>query len=331
MFRRDGVLVVPGVVSSEEVEACRAEFHGALLARYGVDVNNLAATAGNLGRASSTNGAGGILDVFYEPFQLRLAESPQIVSILCDLWREMRDTYTAEQQADMDPGRALAAVDRVCFRVNDAISSSASVGGKKRQTLQRHLAPHLDCCPHQVSGGSKAVKWRPIQCFVALTDCLEENRGGLEACFGHHLAFSSWSDCRINSVSTGLPAPCVGEFTPIRPVEDSDIISRMQHVPCRAGDLVLWDNRIPHANARSNTGCTREVVYLKLMPHCPLNVEYVASQRSSFMARSPPTDFWIAGGAEEDKREDKEKIAPLSLSPLGRSLFGLDPCVEQVI
>lgn len=334
-FRRDGVLVVPSVISSDEVAACRAELHGVLLARYGVDVNNLSATAANLGRASSTNGAGGILDIFYEPFQLRLTESPKIVSILCDLWREMRDTYTEEQQAGMDPERALAAVDRVCFRVNDAISSSASgisFGGKKRQTLQRHLAPHLDCCPHphQSNSNSQTVKWRPIQCFVALTDCLEENSGGFEACFGHHLSFSSWAASRAPSASTGLPAPCVGEFTPIRPTEDADIISRMQHVPCRAGDLVLWDNRIPHANARSNAGCTREVVYLKLLPHCPINAAYVASQRSSFLARSPPTDFWIAGAgaAGKDQNKDEDDGAPsahlLSLPLLGRSLFGLD-------
>jgi hypothetical protein len=32
----------------------------------------------------------------------------------------------------------------------------------------------------------------------------------------------------------------VGDFTPIRPVEDRDILDRFQHVPCKAGDLVCW-------------------------------------------------------------------------------------------
>ena len=34
--------------------------------------------------------------------------------------------------------------------------------------------------------------------------------------------------------------PCVGDFTPIRPVEDRDILERFQHVPCKAGDMVCW-------------------------------------------------------------------------------------------
>ena len=46
----------------------------------------------------------------------------------------------------------LAAIDRVCFRLPDKLSTllGSSRGKGKRHGLQRHLAPHLDCCPPHV-------------------------------------------------------------------------------------------------------------------------------------------------------------------------------------
>ena len=36
----------------------------------------------------------------------------------------------------------------------------------------------------------------------------------------------------------------MGDFTPIRPLEDKEVLEMMRHIPVRAGDLVLWDYRI---------------------------------------------------------------------------------------
>ena len=46
-----------------------------------------------------------------------------------------------------------------------------------------------------------------------------------------------------------IPPPCLGNFTPLRPVEDSDLLAEMVHVPCKSGSMVLWDNRIGRSNA----------------------------------------------------------------------------------
>ena len=326
-FRDRGVLVVPKVVSAERVEIVRAAFHATLRDRFGVDVFRLddAESVANLGRASSTKGAGGILDLFHEPFQLGLAETPEIVRILIELWSEMRDTYSSARLTEgVDYSKALAAVDRVCFRLPDDIAAAA--GGEGRKPLQRHLAPHLDCCPH-ASASEVPVKWRPIQCFLALTDSLTPTSGGLEVCPGHHNKFDSWAAARLPSAA-GKPAPCQGEFTPMRPVEDSEVIADMVHVPCRAGDLVLWDNRIPHSNARCNSNPhAREVVYLKFLPHCDLNRRYVESQVQGLRARSPPSDFWIGAvrGDKEDQEQQQVESAQVPLQALGQRLFGLKP------
>ena len=136
-------------------------------------------------------------------------------------------------------------IDRCCFRVPDSIVDSQSALDRRKK-LQRSLTPHLDCCPHSIFEASdkQIPKWRPIQAFIALTDTLNKNEGGFEACRGLHAEFDSWNADRRWSMSIvesdkSLPPPCVGEFTPIRPKEDNNILRKLEHVPCRAGGMTV--------------------------------------------------------------------------------------------
>jgi hypothetical protein len=162
--------------------------------------------------------------------------------------------------------------------------SQQGQSAKRPVPIQRSLTPHLDCCPHDMFS-SKSNKWRPIQAFVALTDNLEPETGGFEACLGFHREFEEWSRNRRPSIAVAskkkkqasgseasIPPPCVGDFTPIRPIEDREVIERFTSIPCRAGDLVCWDYRIPHANSRFNlSSISREAIYIGLLPAIPLN------------------------------------------------------------
>ena len=75
-------------------------------------------------------------------------------------------------------------------------------------------------------------------------------QGGFEACVGLHREFKQWSLKRSaastissnnGSINNDLSSPpCIGDFTPIRPMEDKDILDRFKHIPCKAGDLVCW-------------------------------------------------------------------------------------------
>jgi hypothetical protein len=100
-------------------------------------------------------------------------------------------------------------MDRVGFRVPDAVAEAharvdpnAKKKMKRPLPLQRSLTPHLDCCPSSIyspdgsQGGKRVVKWRPIQCFVALTDTLEADHGGFEAARGFHREFGEWASTR---------------------------------------------------------------------------------------------------------------------------------------
>lgn len=317
--------MIPGVLNEERIREVRASFHTSLRDVYNVDYDNLSSTCQNLKALSSTNGAGGILDLFYFDWKLALNEDPVIFQVMQELWSATYGNDHLHFQHPYGPFQSQEGymyIDRVCFRLSDdlaipvetSVHDSSSKKSKKKSTLQRSLTPHLDCCPHDMYSGRK---WRPIQMFLALTDTLVPNHGGFEACKGLHRDFETWSNGRLPSEKGGK-VPCVGQFTPIRPKEDADIIARMEHIPCRAGDLVCWDYRIPHANALYNqSGHVREVIYLGFLPAVPLNEAYARDQLSRYLSGSLPADQW------HESRMTQECVH--EFSELGRKLMSIDP------
>lgn len=223
-------------------------------------------------------------------------------------------------------------IDRVCFRLPESIC--ALLGGKKkRKKIQRSLTPHLDCCPQDITKFTHGEnmpgslhKWRPIQAFVALTDTVQRDEGGLEVCPGLHKRFTRWSNFRLPSINRFLePPPCVGSFTPIRPIEDRDIIRQFEHVPCRAGDLVLWDYRLPHSNARYNNKETaREVVYLGFLPDVDLNRAYAKQQLYDYRRGKNPSDQWVHSDSAADEQEERDDDLLYKFSSLGRRMMTLE-------
>eukprot|EP00597_Dinobryon_sp_UTEXLB2267_P000051 CAMPEP_0170057040 /NCGR_PEP_ID=MMETSP0019_2-20121128/205_1 /TAXON_ID=98059 /ORGANISM="Dinobryon sp., Strain UTEXLB2267" /LENGTH=187 /DNA_ID=CAMNT_0010261667 /DNA_START=486 /DNA_END=1049 /DNA_ORIENTATION=- len=178
---------------------------------------------------------------------------------------------------------------------------------------------------------STSNKWRPIQAFIALTDNLEPNTGGFEACPGFHRIFDDWSQRRKPSVaatsstsSTSNLPPCVGDFTPIRPKEDLEVIEQFVSIPCKAGDLVCWDVRIPHANSRNNlSNIAREAVYIGLLPAIPLNKAYALDQLRRYNEGVYPVDQWLG------KSSDVQPICSFEFSDLGARLMGMKEWEEN--
>lgn len=273
-FKDKGVVVIPSVLSVEEIAASLQQLKEYLNSR-GCNEDDLLGTAGSLAKLSSTNGAGGILDVFYESWKISLNEHPVVVSSVQSLWKH---TYACKEDSDsesqfrhpygsFDPSEGYMYIDRICYRVPSAIS--ASFGPSKRKQLQRSLTPHLDCCPHDMYG--KGSKWRPIQAFLCLTDTLLPDQGGFEACPGHHINFDQWAHRRAPSAGYGsgngggdsLP-PCVGDFTPIRPIEDKDVLQNFRHIPCKAGDLVCWVSTQKEVFLLANSNCVPKAISIRL-------------------------------------------------------------------
>lgn len=318
------------------------------------DVHNLDETAGNLRSLSTTRGSGGILDLFYPPWKLRLAQNPRFFSAISQLWaatyaapppstrhdethppthpahnNEERDTNDKDDVENLyahpygpfDPNQGYFYLDRTGFRVPDHISQRHAKG---RRLLQRSLTPHLDCCPSALYSSDKQVKrWRPIQSFIALTDNHTPDTGGFECVKGWHRQFKTWAQRRKPCGKTAKPAPCVGDFTPIRPEEDADVIARFAPVLYPAGSMVAFDWRIPHANSARHVGeAPRQVSYCSFLPDVPVNRVYAQRQRERFVAGMQPDDQWKE---DKDRKEiyvhgEGEKF--FAFSELGLRLLG---------
>ena len=273
-----------------------------------------------------------------------MCENPKMLAIICQLW----ECFQIEKYADdddcsvsvfqnhpfgpFDTNHAFSYIDRICYRIptttSKEIGRSLSNGNKslkKSWPLQRSLTPHLDCCPKTILQGSRGVsKWRPLQSFISLTDNLKQNTGGFECVPGFHREFDEWTRHRKPSKGKGgveIDPPCVGEFTPIRPVEDGDVLRKVQHIACRAGSFVIWDNRLPHANARLNESVVpRECVYVSFLPDVDVNRVYNQKQLEKYRHRTVCTDQWV----ERDENAIEDEIDEYSFSALGRKLMGID-------
>jgi hypothetical protein len=313
-FLQDGVLVVDDLLSPTEVQdALQNGLARTLRQQANVDVNDLYHTGRNLQRLSSTNGSGGVLDVFYDAWKINIALNPILFAWTRQLWKAAGycchsqggecswndDLNNQDEQCKWHPygkfdsnmEQGFAYFDRICYRLPTRLAEELGEeefatqstlddgtnmhhpGGqkkkKKRAALQRGLTPHLDCCPDTyyddddpTTSSNNKTKWRPIQCFVSLTDNLEANTGGFEAAKGFHRNFREWArnrpytvvrkkkkkknsrsdrSCRTASSSikqngnhdaeddedvvTSFPAPCMGEYT-VSPECESLLASR---------------------------------------------------------------------------------------------------------
>lgn len=248
------------------------------------DIDRLEETAGGLRHLSSTGGSGGVLDLYYPKWKLKLAENPKFFDAISQLWKATYASYNPKEEdqqeqqqhlyahpfeAPFDAKKGYFYLDRIGFRVPDIISAQHAKG---KRHLQRSLTPHLDCCPSALYNSDKKVpRWRPIQSFIALTDNWQDETGGFECVRGFHRDFSQWAKTRGPCIN-GLPPACVGDFTPIRPIEDADVIARFESIHYGAGAVIAFDWRTPHANSSSHVGdYPRMVSYGSFLPDVAIN------------------------------------------------------------
>lgn len=352
-FLDDGVLVVDNLLSAERVSHFREALHETLR-RHGVESFSMndEASAQAFAKLSSTNGSGGVLDLFYEKWKMEIATDPTLFAMTQELWcaafcwkGELKESLSPDEQFRWHPfgafdyNKGYIYIDRIGFRLP---SEQAQMIGerlypcrkKKLRALQRSLTPHLDCCPDSMY--TDCAKWRPIQCFVSLSDSVEPNTGGFEAARGFHRDFDSWARERPPTITiqkdvdgrtfheVAINAPCVGQYTHIRPKEDKSVMDRVTHIPVRAGSVVFWDNRIPHANAYRHIGdLPRAVVYCSFLPDVELNRIYVKNQLSDFRQGIPPRDQWNQIENDFVCTTVSNEIE-LAFTSLGRRLMGIE-------
>jgi hypothetical protein len=87
-FLRDGVLVVENVLSNSEVEKAIQGLHETL-SNHGVQSPTIEdeESARALQKLSSTNGSGGVLDLFYEDWKMDISTNENLLEMTQDLWK----------------------------------------------------------------------------------------------------------------------------------------------------------------------------------------------------------------------------------------------------
>jgi hypothetical protein len=88
------------------------------------------------------------------------------------------------------------------------------------------------------------------------------------------------------------------------------------HVPARAGDLIVWDSRLPHSNSRNVSNRPRVAFYILMGP-----IDEHLGHASVESWRSGRCVSWWRDRPGFDR---VESWLPADLSPLGRRLLGLD-------
>ena len=156
LFLKDGVLVVENVLSKEEVEVALKGLQNTLK-KNGVcslDIED-EDSARAFQKLSSTNGSGGVLDIFYDDWKMEIASHKTLFHITTQLWEayshtgNTKDSLWWHPYGSFDKDKGYIYIDRICYRLPTKLADAMGqkINGqkkKKQRTLQRSLTPHLD-------------------------------------------------------------------------------------------------------------------------------------------------------------------------------------------
>ncbi len=145
---------------------------------------------------------------------------------------------------------------------------------------------------------------RMLQGVLALTDTAAD-QGGFRCVPSLYRDRSGWP--KEPAIDTD------GDANWLADAQGRDVLS----VPAQAGDLIVWDSRLPHGNSRNLSAKPRLAFYVAMYPAGDQQMRDAAIQ-SWRTGRCVP---WWRTRQGYDR---VEPWPPASLMPLGRKLIGLD-------
>jgi hypothetical protein len=147
-----------------------------------------------------------------------------------------------------------------------------------------------------------------VQGVLSLTDVVP-GQGGFQCVPGFHRRIDEW-------IAT-QPA----DRDPFRP----DLTGlEVQQIGTRAGDLLIWDSRLPHGTSPNRSDRPRLAQYISMFPADEANEAHRERRLHAWRTRTTPHDpqgFPFPGDPRE--REARQGVIA-ELTPLGRRLLGLD-------
>ena len=149
---------------------------------------------------------------------------------------------------------------------------------------------------------------RDVQGVLSLVDTTPD-QGGFQCVPGFHRRIDDW----IATQPAGRD--------PFRPdTAGMDV----QRIPMRAGDLLIWDSRLPHGTAPNLSDRPRLAQYISMFPADEDNAAHLERRITAWRTRTTPHDPQGFPFPGDPRRIEELEGATARLTPLGRTLLGLD-------
>lgn len=296
-FIETGIVVIENAITEEEIIIARNELHRKLL-NFGIDHD--AILSGSVKPPNSVRMKSDSSKIFYSKFKIDIQLKESIYLTFKDaILKGIKSNETNIEKIFGTYDDVVPYIDRICWRLPDHIREE---GG---------LSLHLDRNPWNMS---KAKKYRPIQGFIALTDQYGSASGGLKVVKGFHEKFNEYFANSYNESEANIP----GEFYRLNDKKHTKLQSELQNINVKAGSLVLFDNKLPHATCQKLTSFdTREVIYLSYLPNTEINKKYWKQQAHNFINNIAPPSH------DSDYEINDRSYEINSLSPYQKNLLDI--------
>ena len=149
---------------------------------------------------------------------------------------------------------------------------------------------------------------RDVQGVLSLVDATPE-QGGFQCVPGFHRRIDAW-------IAT-QPA----DRDPFRPDTTG---MQVERIPMRAGDLLIWDSRLPHGTAPNLSDRPRVAQYISMFPADEGNAAHLERRLTAWRTRTTPHDPQGFPFPGDPRRIEELHGRTADLTPLGRKLLGLD-------
>mmetsp|Transcript_10898 Transcript_10898/g.16254 ORF Transcript_10898/g.16254 Transcript_10898/m.16254 type:complete len:397 (+) Transcript_10898:40-1230(+) len=328
-FERDGFVVVDGILTDKEREACMDEVW-MYLEKTGTLKKNDPSTWGEQSWPKEICRNGGFMGKF--PYIRRMLSSN--FTMLADhqqAWKNRQNPKIYEVFANLLETRKLwVSLDRYGIMRPTKIKKDGKLEEKgewqtKKDWLHWDLNPFHYATSAAGFANNKEVTYeklaetygsRRVQGLVTVTDC-EAEVGGFHCVRGFQgRRFHEW---RKANMSTYGQEKGVSTRNFVEVPDNDPIRKEVMRVPMRAGSLLIWDSQLPHGNFPNTSDKFRMVHYIKMIP--------AEDPREFLPMLAPPTEEKFLKHFEKAKKQwFPEGFEP---SPLGRKLLGLDKWTEK--
>jgi hypothetical protein len=147
-----------------------------------------------------------------------------------------------------------------------------------------------------------------VQGVLSLTDT-PVDAGGFQCVSGFHRRIEEWIKTQ--------PA----DRDPFRP----DLTGlEVRPIPTRAGDLLIWNSRLPHGTSPNRSNRPRLAQYISMFPADEENAPHRERRLAAWRDRTTPHDPQGFPFPGDPRRIEETHGTTAELSPLGRRLLGLD-------